>query len=193
MGRRPLHRRLLDGRPLGRRILRIGYRLASAAAYSWWSIAGSRNRGAKCVLLNDGDVLLVRHTYGDRRTWDFPGGFVRRREDPIVAAGRELGEELGIVAPSLRPIGRLVLRFGRRNDTVHYFAADLPDRRLSPDDVELAEARWFNPASPPARRGEHVAGVLETLTGVDPGGADGRVTPESLASLETDPGSPARG
>jgi 8-oxo-dGTP pyrophosphatase MutT (NUDIX family) len=190
---RPLHRRLLDRRPLGRRVLRLGYRLASTAAFAWWSVAGSHNRGAKCVLLNDGEILLVRHTYGDRREWDLPGGFVRRAEEPIVAVGRELGEELGIPVPPLREICPVVVKFGRRDDTVYYFAADLPDRRISADDIELAEVAWFDPGSLPARRGEHVDGVLRTLAGLDPAGVEGRSAPDSLASLETDPGSPVRG
>ncbi|MBV9416653.1 MAG: NUDIX domain-containing protein, partial [Solirubrobacterales bacterium] len=40
------------------------------------------------------EVLLVRHTYG-RRSWDLPGGTVRRRELPVDAARREMQEELG--------------------------------------------------------------------------------------------------
>jgi len=109
-----------------------------------------------------------------------------------VAAGRELGEELG-VDPALREIGSLVLRIGRRNDTVHYFEAELADRLVSPDDIELAEVGWFPPESLPAHPGEHVAEVLETLAGPDRTVGASRVLPESLASLETDPGSPIRG
>jgi 8-oxo-dGTP pyrophosphatase MutT (NUDIX family) len=175
--RRPLYRRFL-----GRRVLRLGYRIVSFAAQAWWSAFGSQNHGAKCVLVNDGEVLLVRHTYGDRRSWDFPGGFVRRREAPIAAARRELGEELGIAVPELRDLGPLVVDLGRRHDTVHYFEGELADRRLAPDDVELAEVAWFGLQSLPRRVGEYVVEVL------------GRLPPrEPLASLETDPGSPARG
>lgn len=177
MRRTPLHRRLLSPR-----VLRLGYRFAAAAAYAWWTARGSHNRGAKCVLFNDGDVLLVRHTYGDRRSWDFPGGFVRRHEDPRTAGARELGEELGVEPPELAELGSLVVEIGRRCDTVHYFHAELLDRRLDPDDVELAEVGWFDPGSLPSLPGEHVVEVLEWLG-----------SRESLASLETDPGSPSRG
>jgi 8-oxo-dGTP pyrophosphatase MutT (NUDIX family) len=173
----PLYRRLL-----GRRLLRLGYRVASVAADAAWSVLGSHNRGVKCVLFNDGDVLLVRHTYGDRKAWDFPGGFVRRREEPLAAARRELGEELGVESPELRPLGSVVVEIGRRRDTVHYLHGDLADRRLWPDDVELAQLAWFDPGSLPRPLGDRVARVLESVA-----------SSESLASLETDPGSPIRG
>jgi 8-oxo-dGTP pyrophosphatase MutT (NUDIX family) len=163
-------------------VLRLGYRAASVAANAWWSLSGSHNRGAKCVLFNDGEVLLVRQTYGDRRTWDFPGGFVRRREEPLEGARRELGEELGVQAPALRALGPVVVELGRRSDTVHYFVGELADRRLSPDHVELAELAWFRPGSLPRRLGDHVAGILDSVASA-----------KALASLETDPGSPIRG
>ena len=60
----------------------------------YWCVARPTVVGVKCVVANDDDVLLVRHTYG-RRVWDFPGGTVRRRELPIDAARREMHEELG--------------------------------------------------------------------------------------------------
>jgi ADP-ribose pyrophosphatase YjhB (NUDIX family) len=227
--RQPVHRRLL-----GHRVLRLGYRAAAAGAHAWWAVRGSRNRGAKCVLFNGGKVLLVRHTYGDRSAWDYPGGFVRRTEDPRAAALRELGEELGVDPPELSAAGSLIVEIGRRSDTVFYFHGELADRRLAPDDVELAEVGWFDPRALPKQLGEHVAQVLAPFTdrgstptqiptrppiagdrggdrvpiagdrggdrvadGGDGGGdrtpRSGRSSPEPIASLETDPGSPARG
>jgi 8-oxo-dGTP pyrophosphatase MutT (NUDIX family) len=154
----PVHRRLL-----GPRVLRLGYRVAYVIAHAWWSARGSTNLGVKCVVSNRGEVLLVRHTYGDRRTWDFPGGFVRRREQPLAAVRRELGEELGVDAQDFRDLGSLLYEFGRRSDTVHYFQTELADRRVVPDDVEIAEVGWFDPGSLPRQPGKHVAGVLADL------------------------------
>jgi ADP-ribose pyrophosphatase YjhB (NUDIX family) len=187
--RRPLHRRLF-----GPRVLRLGYRLAAVAARSWWSVFGSHNVGAQCVLTHDGAVLLVRHTYGDRRSWEFPGGFVRRREQPRAAAGRELVEELGIDPPELEALGSIVHEHGRRRDIAHYFHAEVADRRVWPDEVELAEVGWFRADLLPRRLGDDVAEVLERHAGrAAKLGGPVRSGPESLASLETDPGSPVRG
>ncbi len=45
-------------------------------------------------------ILLVRHSYGSQ-AWAIPGGGMRRGEDPLLAARREMAEELGIVLTEL--------------------------------------------------------------------------------------------
>ena len=39
-----------------------------------------RVRGVRCVLVHGDELLLVRHSYGDRR-WGLPGGLIKRSED----------------------------------------------------------------------------------------------------------------
>ena len=162
-------------------VLRLSYRLAAPLAQAWFALWGIAHVGAKCVVTHGGELLLVRHTYGDRRRWDFPGGFVRAAEDPVAGAGRELREELGLSVGvgELEPLGALELRLGRRTDTIHYFRVELADRAVVRDPVELAEVAWFAPGALPARLGAHVA---EVLGWIGPG--------EPLASLATNPGSP---
>ena len=51
---------------------------------------------ALAVLFNaDGQVLLVKHTYGGRY-WAYPGGFVEAQESLTAAAVRETREETGL-------------------------------------------------------------------------------------------------
>ncbi|MEA2299890.1 MAG: hypothetical protein QOE44_425 [Solirubrobacteraceae bacterium] len=167
-----------------RGLKRLVYRVASPVAHGWWSAWRIDHEGCKCVVREGGAVVLVRHTYGDRRRWDLPGGFIRRGEAPVAAARRELREELGLglTGAELESLGALSLVIGRRTDTVHYFRVELADRVLDWDDGELAEVGWFEPTGLPDPVGEHVEEVLARIPGW-----------LALASVETDPGSPDRG
>ena len=63
---------------------RVAIRCAYVGLRVYWFVARPKVVGVKCVVKHDDDVLLVRHTYG-RRSWDLPGGTVKRRELPIEA------------------------------------------------------------------------------------------------------------
>lgn len=92
----PKHR--CESMPSASKILfRAGYRLAFLALRLWWFIRRPDLRGCQVALWAAGHVLLVRTSY--RREYAFPGGLVKRREDPVVAASRELAEETDILAP----------------------------------------------------------------------------------------------
>jgi 8-oxo-dGTP pyrophosphatase MutT (NUDIX family) len=141
---------------LRRAAYRVAYRLLWLAAF----VRPPRGRGVKAAVVCDGAVLLVRHSYGPHR-WELPGGGVRRREDPLIALRRELVEELGLttidpVALGVRPgPGRF------RHHSTYLYRVDLDTRNLRPDPVEIAEARWWDPAAPPAALGSMVRHALK--------------------------------
>jgi ADP-ribose pyrophosphatase YjhB (NUDIX family) len=141
-----------------------GYRLALALMQAWWVVRRPRSRGVRCVLRRGDAIVLVRHAYGDRR-WMLPGGRVRRGEDPIATARREMRAELGIAGEGWRVLGCLGARRSyrrasradafRRHSTV-YLEAAVPAPALAPRAGELTAAAWFTPGGLPPERSENV-------------------------------------
>jgi ADP-ribose pyrophosphatase YjhB (NUDIX family) len=140
---------------------RAAYRAAHALLVVWWALRRPHTQGVKCVITRaGGDVLLVRHTYGDRREWQLPGGGLRRGEAPEAAARRETQEELGITGRTWVSLGTATLTGPRtRSTTLHAFHTT-HDGPLTADPGELAEARWFALTALPQRRGPDVGPLV---------------------------------
>jgi 8-oxo-dGTP pyrophosphatase MutT (NUDIX family) len=160
---------------LMRQLYRLGYRVLRLV----WLVRPPRGRGAKGLLTNAGQVLLVRHTYGPHE-WELPGGGSRRGEASIATLRRELREELRVDVAEATSLGAINGPGRYCGNRVSYFTAELPSRDIVRDPVEIAEVAWFDLGSPPARLGWYAAQAL-----VRHG--------EALASRASDPGSPPRG
>ena len=143
-------------------IRRRGYRIAHRLLRVWWFVARPHVQGVKCALTDGDQVLLVRHTYGHPE-WDIPGGGIRRGEEPLAAAQREMEEELGIRIDGLRPLGEISLRAYRAHERIHCFHAELGAAELTIDRGELAEARWFPRDRLPAELSRYVSTILARL------------------------------
>jgi 8-oxo-dGTP pyrophosphatase MutT (NUDIX family) len=146
-----------------RLIYRTGYRVLQV----FWLIARPKKKGVKCVLVQGDRLLLVRHTYG-RRSWDFPGGALKRDEPPLTGAQREMGEELGIGQAQWRPLGTVRATMNHRRDTVHCFEARLASPDVTLDLGELAVARWFPRDALPEDQAPYVRPVMAALTAAGP-------------------------
>jgi 8-oxo-dGTP pyrophosphatase MutT (NUDIX family) len=164
------------------RVLPWGYRIVLLIMRGWWVVARPRSSGVRCLLRRGDSILLVRHSYGDRR-WMLPCGRVRAAEAPVATARREMRQELGIDASRWRVIGCLGARPGyrrrsrsegfRRHST-YYVAAELSKIAVRPRAAEIAEARWFACGTLPDDRSEALdaaaaRGWLEAPTGADAG------------------------
>lgn len=137
-------------------------RVAYAGLRTYWFVLRPRVVGVKCVLTNGDDVLLVRHTYGNR-AWDLPGGTVRRRELPRDAAEREMHEELGRRIEDWISLGELFVNTNHHDDNLHLFQARVSDRQLDLNLTELAEADWFPRDALPADLSRYVRTIVKRV------------------------------
>lgn len=123
------------------------YALGHRALRPWWRLTHPATQGAFTALWWRGEVLLVKNSYVDYRT--FPGGGIEPGEPPEEAAVRECREEVGL------EIGAGSLRFALEHDHQHFgrpdhvwvFEVELeapPNLRI--DHREVVEARLVPPS-----------------------------------------------
>lgn len=110
-----------------------------------------------------GHVLLIRHSYIGG--WQLPGGGVGRGEDPERAVMRELEEEVGL-AESTPPeflalysrkilwVGNVIALYRLRNARIDF-----------KPNLEVREARFFNPSNLPDGTTEATRRRIAELTG----------------------------
>lgn len=155
----------LRRRPRSVALLRLGYRVAYRALNAYAFFRRPAVRGVMCVVRDGhGRVILVRHTYGDRSTWELPGGWIKRAEAPVEAARREAFEELGARIEDWRPLGEVGGLWHFKRETLSFFTGGWPGGAAKVDPVEIADARWFDPAAPPPL-GVGTAAVFAALRG----------------------------
>ncbi|OJI09304.1 MAG: hypothetical protein COV08_01755 [Candidatus Vogelbacteria bacterium CG10_big_fil_rev_8_21_14_0_10_49_38] len=115
--------------------------------------------GAKCLIKYGNKFLMVRNYYGQRK-WTFPGGGVKKNEDPQLGACRETKEEVGILIEDPVLLGQYVNLKEERTDKVfcYYQEVSAPDFKLCP--YEIAEAGWFALEEFPDYQAHSVAKVM---------------------------------
>lgn len=110
---------------------------------------GLLHRAVHVLLFDAENRVLLQHRSETKRT--YPGlwtssasGHVGAGEEPLVAARREIDEELGVVAPPLAFLGRV--RFedadvGER-EIMHVFMGRVQGPGLDPDPSKVQGTRW---------------------------------------------------
>jgi len=115
--------------------------------------------GVRVLLKRGNEILLIKHPYDD--FWVFPGGGIKKGEDEMVAAKREIKEETGYIVSSIKIFGRYKNTSGDKNDYVTLFFSDdfkgSNDRKNIIDQIEIQKQGWFNidnlpPTSPATKR-----------------------------------------
>ena len=102
-----------------------------------------KTQGVKVMLFNpQGELLLIRNSYGRSHLFVLPGGGIRPFETPAAAAVREVREEVGIAAERLTPLSTHYSEAEGKRDIVYLFAAFTAASPRA-DGVEVEEARFF--------------------------------------------------
>ena len=91
---------------------------------------------------SEGEILLIRNSYGSSDLFVLPGGSVRLWEQPVDAARREVREELGCAVEALAPVSTHYTSAEGKRDMVHLFEARVAGMPEA-DSFEVAEARFF--------------------------------------------------
>jgi len=106
----------------------------------WWRLTRPVTVGVRLLLVRDGSVLLVRHTYQSQ--WYLPGGGVQRGETLEQAIRREAAEEVGATLGDLRLLGVYTNFYEHKSDHVAVFVCD--DITLTgKTDREIERFAWF--------------------------------------------------
>jgi len=107
------------------------------------------HRGAYGIIIattEHGEIVLVRQYRGParRELWEIPAGTAELNEDPLAGAARELREETGYRAGSMRALGALFTTPGFCDELMHFVHAErLQQGAQSLDDDERIEVGRF--------------------------------------------------
>lgn len=126
-------------------MIQLAYRyVLYPALVGYYRVFRPKTHGVKVVIEDErsGDILMVRHCYGNREVWHIPGGgYWPRRETPEEAARREVREELSLEVGEMTCLGEYRTdKLGNR-DTAQIYATAVQDAAISIG-PEIAEYRW---------------------------------------------------
>lgn len=145
-------------------IVDAGFRMAYRTAYQlmriYWQVARPTTRGALIAIWHKEELLLIRNSYVSY--YSVPGGYLKSGETPVMAAVREVAEEVAIQArPGALRVGREEKHnWEGKTDEVTIFDLEVEERPpFRVDGREVIAAGFYTPTQalqldlfPPLRR-----------------------------------------
>lgn len=127
-------------RPYGFPMKHASLKLLHFIYTRWLAIVQPISLGVRILLVRDGQVLLVRHTYQDH--WFLVGGGLKRHETLEQAARREAMEEAGAELGDLTLFGIYSNFFEGRSDNIAVFVCE-NFTYTGEHDREIAAVQFF--------------------------------------------------
>lgn len=112
-----------------------------------WKICKPVTFGARIILTNKEKFLLVQHRRS--KTWNLPGGGIKKHENPELAGIRELYEETGLqIENADYLLGTYISKGEGKHDTVYIYVKNIDEKFLENAKIypaiELQDAQWFD-------------------------------------------------
>ena len=105
-----------------------------------WIITRPIIIGVRVMLIRNGQILLIKHSYQDG--WLLPGGGIKRRETIEQAARRECREEVGAEVGEMELVGIFTNFIEHKNDHIVVFVSH--DFDIHPKtDFEIEQVEFF--------------------------------------------------
>jgi len=134
---------------LGQKVVGLLFNWVAEARRIYWHLVGPIIVGVKGIIVNeDGKVLLIRHSYGNRQLWYLPGGGVKKRETAADALRREVKEELNVEIEIQRLHGVYFNFAGGKSDHIIVFVGLLKGGQMR-GNPEISAFSFFDPRSLP--------------------------------------------
>ncbi len=126
-------------KPLHRALYRLAFTVRSVLVRTF----NAELTGCSIVALDEQRrILLVRHSYGTPQ-WTVPGGGMRKGEDPVRTALREIAEELDCSLHEPRFLTRLQEPYYGGSNQVHVVVGQVKGAPR-PDMREIVEVGFFH-------------------------------------------------